>query len=100
MSQDEIKRLTAARALFSILSGHSYDEVRSYGEFWSELSNASVLLKLQGLCTHFDIDDMKLEQFLVAMRKCDYCGENNAPTIDGNGEHVCTECLKKFEGGT
>jgi formylmethanofuran dehydrogenase subunit E len=96
MSLEEAKRLTAAHALFSMLSGHSYDEVHSYGQFWSDYSNASVLSKLSELCEHFGIDDMKLAQFIAATRKCDYCGENKAPQKDTNGEHVCEKCLKKL----
>jgi hypothetical protein len=36
-TKDETARwATAARALFSMLSSHSYDEVLSYGQFWSD----------------------------------------------------------------
>lgn len=95
MSKEEVKWLEAARGLFSMLSGHGYDEVESYGEFWSELSNESVLEKLQVLCQYFSIDDLKLGQFLKDVHPCNYCGKRTGDVEVVDGEHVCKKCLEE-----
>lgn len=104
--QDRTSWQIAAKQLFRRLSGgngrddeymHGYAEVKSYDDFWSNHSNSTMLEILTEFCEHFGIDETKLQQFTTATIKCDYCGENNAPTKDKNGEHVCEECLRKME---
>ena len=87
---------TAAKTLFLHLTDRDYDGIQDYDDLWSDNSNCTVLTILRELCEHFSIDSAKLEEFIKMTRKCDYCGENTAPTENENGEHVCGECLKKF----
>lgn len=106
MTTEEMNAEDAAKVLFKLLSGGSptsdefareFDE-KSYEDFWSSHSETTIFVYLADLCQHFGIDMAKMSAFIAAITDCDYCGGRTSKVEKmPDGEHVCADCLARFE---